>query len=103
MKVKKIIFISAFILCSGCGALGPLAPKDGGDLPVKAYAQQEEQSAEKLLRTSSQARPNREQEILSRSTIRSEDPFDLPPEEILPNISVALDPLPEDDTEQPQP
>ncbi len=103
MKLIKFSCMYAFMLCSGCGALGPLTPKDGGDLPVKAYAQQEEQSAEKLLRTSPQARPNREQEILSRSTIRSEDPFDLPPEEILPDISIVLDSLPEVDSAETQP
>jgi len=102
VKLIKIIFISAFMLCSACGAKGPLTPKVGNDLPVKAYAQTEEQSVEKLLRTSPQARPNREQEILSRSTIRTEDPFDLPPEGDLPYTPNDLEPLPEDDSAQPQ-
>lgn len=98
MKLIKMSFISTFILCAGCGALGPLTPKDGNELPIKAYAQNEEQSAERLLRTSPQERPNREQEILSRSTIRSEDPYDLPPENDLSNIPDDLDPLPEDES-----
>ncbi len=102
MKLNKIIFIGAFMLCSACGAKGPLTPSSGNDLPVKAFAQTEEQTAENLLRTSPQARPNREQEILSRSTIRTEDPFDLPPEGDLPYVPENLDPLPEDDSEQPQ-
>lgn len=102
MKLIKASFMSIFILCAGCGALGPLTPKDGNELPVKAYAQNEEQSAERLLRTSPQARPNREQEILSRSTIRSQDPFDLPPENDLSDIPDDLDPLPEDETSEPQ-
>ncbi len=102
MKLNKIIFIGAFMLCSACGAKGPLTPKAGNDLPVKAFAQTEEQTADNLLRTSPQARPNREQEILSRSTIRTEDPFDLPPEGDLPYVPENLDPLPEDDSEQPQ-
>lgn len=102
MKLIKNAFMCTFILCSGCGALGPLTPKDGNDLPVKAYAQTEEQSVEKLLRTSPQARPNREQEILSRSTIRTEDPFDLPPEGDAFYLPENLDSLPEDDSEQPQ-
>lgn len=102
MKLIKASFMSSFILCAGCGALGPLTPKDGNELPVKAYAQNEEQSAERLLRTSPQARPNREQEILSRSTIRSQDPFDLPPENDLSDIPDDLDPLPEDETPEPQ-
>lgn len=102
MKLMKASFVSAFILCSGCGALGPLTPKDGNDLPAKAYGQREDQSVEKLLRTSPQARPNREQEILSRSTIRTEDPFDLPPETGVLDIPTDLDPLPDDDGEEPQ-
>ncbi len=103
MKLIKASFVSAFIVCAGCGVKGPLMPKDGNDLPIKAYGQAEEQSVEKLLRASPQARPNREQEILKRSTIRTEDPFDLPPEGDLSYIPDNLDPLPADDDEEPQP
>lgn len=78
--MMKFVGVSLLLLCTACGSRGTLAPQAGKSYPVKAYAQKEEQSLERLLQTSSQARPNRESELLSRSTVRTEDPFDLPPE-----------------------
>ncbi len=89
----KFSMISVLLLCSACGAQGDLVPRAGNKLPVKAYAQTQEQSAESLLLTNVQARPSREAEILSRSTVREEDPFDLPPESITSEIPDDLDPL----------
>lgn len=88
LKFSAIITV---LLCSACGAQGDLVPRAGSKLPVKAYAQTQEQSAERLLRTSVQARPSRETEILSRSTVRQEDPFDLPPESTDPDFPDDLD------------
>lgn len=105
MKIANLCISTALTGCafllSGCGAFGALEPKDGNTLPVKAYGQIEEQTAERLLVTSPQARPNREQEILSRSTIRSEDPFDLPPEGDLGPIPKNLDPIIESNPDEP--
>lgn len=101
MNIKAILYLSlastVVLILSACGARGALEPQAGVDLPVKAYAQAQEQSAERLLRSNPQARPNRETEILSRSTIRSEDPFDLPPESDLPADDLAEGDLAEGD------
>lgn len=83
----------AVLILSACGAVGPLEPRAGQSLPVKAYAQTQEQSADRLLRTDPQARPNREAEILSQSTIRTADPFDLPPEGSVVDFPDDLDDL----------
>lgn len=98
LRTFSYLVIAAPIIfgLSACGARGDLEPKLGNNLPVKAYAQTQEQSAERLLRTNPQARPNREAEILSRSTIRSEDPFDLPPEGDLADIPVDSQDIPAD-------
>lgn len=91
----KLLVIPAIMLCSACGSKGALQPRAGNNFPVKAYAQTEPQTAERLLQTSPQSRPSREAEILRSSTIRTEDPFDLPPEPFVSDIPSELEPLDE--------
>jgi len=88
VKPKTFFAIIPFSLCASCGSFGNLEPAEGASLPVQAYAQKDEQSAGRLLQATPQARPNREAEILSKSTVRSEDPFDLPPEPFLQRVAV---------------
>lgn len=98
----KLLAIPAVLLCAACGSKGALRPQAGNDFPVKAYAQTDPQTAERLLRTSPQARPSREAEILRRSTIRTEDPFDLPPESMVTDFPDDLEPLDQlPDTDEP--
>ncbi len=64
---------------AGCGKVGELEPKAGVTMPLRAYGQEQQQTASALITPSVQSRPGRSDELLSRSESRSDDPFDLPP------------------------
>lgn len=80
MTSKGKLFIVALGLgLAGCGKVGALEPRAGNMLPVKAYGQRGEQSAQALSTPNVQARPGRSDELLKRSERREDDPFDVPP------------------------
>ena len=80
MTSKGKLFIIVLGLClAGCGKVGDLEPRTGTTLPVKAYGQRGEQSAQALSTPNVQARPGRSDELLKRSERREDDPFDVPP------------------------
>jgi hypothetical protein len=71
--------ILSVALISGCGRQVALRPK-AGDPPVPtAAAAKAPETAEQLMTPSSQARPQRNIDILTRSEERAPDNFDLPP------------------------
>ena len=72
------------IALSACGQKADLKPVAGGSLPVAPYGRDDQPSAEALLRTTPQAAPERSVELRKRSEERTDDPFDLPPEEAKP-------------------
>jgi hypothetical protein len=67
------------VALAGCGASAPLRPAPGQQLPVAPYGREGQQTAEELLKTTSQAAPERSVELRKRSEKRLQDPFDLPP------------------------
>lgn len=67
------------MLLAACGKAEELQPAVGAALPVKPYAARTTPTADDLLAPTAQARPERIDEPLRRSTVRVEDPFDLPP------------------------
>lgn len=75
---KAWIWIAALTL-GACGKAEELQPAAGAALPVKPAAARETPTADDLLALPAQARPERTDEPLRRSTTREEDPFDLPP------------------------
>jgi hypothetical protein len=69
----------AGLAVAGCGRQVALMPEPGmAPVPTPAFASQPETS-DQLMKPSSQARPARNVDILSRSEERQADPFDLPP------------------------
>jgi hypothetical protein len=69
----------AGLAVAGCGRQVALTPKPGmAPVPTPAFASEPE-SSDTLMRASTQARPRRNVDILSRSEERQADPFDLPP------------------------
>lgn len=80
--MKKYRIIAAFAvtaILSACGNRGELIPAEGQSLPQPAYGEAERPTAEELITPSSQAQPERSDELLRRSEKRQDDKFDLPP------------------------
>ncbi|HNW17511.1 MAG TPA: hypothetical protein PKK17_03270 [Sphingorhabdus lacus] len=78
---QKLLILALGLGLAGCGKVGDLEPRTGNALPVKAYGQKTEQSAQALSTPNVQARPGRTDELLKRSERREDDPFDVPPGE----------------------
>ena len=81
--MKKAVIIGALLagsaILSGCGNKGDLEPAKGATLPAAIYGEPKPSSGEELLTPSTQAQPERSDELLRRSEKRQDDKFDLPP------------------------
>lgn len=65
---------------TSCGGRQPLKPVEGQKLPAVPVGAATAPTAQDLTTPSTQARPERNVELLTQSRQRSDDPFDLPPE-----------------------
>lgn len=65
---------------SACGGRQPLKPVKGQNLPAVPVGAATAPTAAQLMQSSTQARPERNVELLTQSRQRGDDPFDLPPE-----------------------
>jgi hypothetical protein len=71
--------LAPLALLAGCGTPAKLKPLKGmGDVPV-AQGADKRATPVQLMTPSTQARPDRQADLLSRSEERQDDPFDLPP------------------------
>lgn len=81
--MKKTFAASSALLTlavlSACGNRGVLEPPEGQSLPPAIYGEPKPLSGEDLLIPSTQAQPDRSDELLRRSETRQDDKFDLPP------------------------
>lgn len=68
------------VTLGGCGNKRALQPLAGRPLPAAPYGRGNLPSADDLLKTPVQAKPERSVELRSRSQEREDDPYDLPPE-----------------------
>ncbi|UVO51204.1 hypothetical protein M0208_12050 [Sphingomonas sp. SUN019] len=75
----KRVLLGAVLLLGGCGAAAGLKPAEGDALPVAPYGATAPPTPADLLTPSSQARPQRNDELLRQSELRRTDEFDLPP------------------------
>jgi hypothetical protein len=64
---------------AACGSARTLRPADGQALPPAPYGARATPTPSDLLRPRVQARPQRNDEVLTRSQERRSDDFDLPP------------------------
>ncbi|AMK19100.1 MULTISPECIES: hypothetical protein [Sphingobium] len=65
---------------ASCGGRQPLKPVEGQKIPAVPVGAAAAPTAQQLMTPSTQARPERNVELLTQSQERRDDPFDLPPE-----------------------
>lgn len=79
-NIRSILLLAAAaVILTACGNRGALQPAKGETLPPPVYGEMKTPSGEELLVPSSQAMPERSDELLRRSEKRQDDEFDLPP------------------------
>lgn len=71
--------ITTGLLLAGCGSARDLRPARGESLPVSPYGAAATPTPKDLLTPTAQQRPDRSDELLTRSDERRSDEFDLPP------------------------
>lgn len=77
--MKRVLLLSVVLTLVGCGAARDLKPVTGKALPVAPYGATATPTPAQLLTPSTQARPNRSDELLRNSEERQGNEFDLPP------------------------
>ncbi|MBY0282592.1 MAG: hypothetical protein K2W81_01360 [Sphingomonas sp.] len=75
----KLLTLAPIVLLAGCGSAAALKPGPSKMLPPKPYGATAVPTAKLLVTPSSQARPERSDELLKSSEERRGDEFTLPP------------------------
>jgi predicted small lipoprotein YifL len=76
---RVLAFLAAALALAGCGSRDPLRPRSAEETPVKPEMAARAPTTPELLTPPPVARPERQDEGLSKSEERKDDPFDLPP------------------------
>jgi predicted small lipoprotein YifL len=82
MRKSTAILVPLSLLAlalSACGKKGELQRAPGMTAPPLAFGENKPKTSDQLLEPSTQATPERSSEILVRSEVRGDDPFDIPP------------------------
>jgi len=77
--MKKHMTAALLLVLAGCGSRQALEPAVGASLPPQPAQSAEYQTTADLLELPPIARPKRVDEPLTRSEVREDDRFDLPP------------------------
>ena len=77
--MKRVLILGLVLTLGACGAVRDLKPVAGNSLPVAPYGATATPTPKELLTASTQARPNRSDELLRSSEERDGNEFDLPP------------------------
>jgi hypothetical protein len=94
MKRAHYLVIGTAVILAGCGRVADLRPPPKHALPVKPAMASTTPTAADLLTAPTYARPQRVDELMTKSTPRAPDPFDLPPPSggAAPDLPAAADP-----------
>jgi hypothetical protein len=79
MKKAAILGAIALIALAGCGKQEGLKPAQGHKLPPKPLTAAVQPDVDTLLRPPTETRPARSDDVLTKSQVRPDDRFDLPP------------------------
>jgi hypothetical protein len=93
------MLLAATLLLGACGLREPLRPAEGQSLPPAPALATRALTPDELLAVSTEMRPLRVDEVLTRSERRPADPFDLPP----PDVGGATEGEPSELEEEPAP
>jgi hypothetical protein len=77
---RRLLIIVPLVLLAACAQEKDLKPVAGASLPPAPYGSDHQLTAQELLERNSQAAPQRNVELHTKSEKRTDDPFDLPPE-----------------------
>ena len=98
-----IAMIGAALALAGCGLREPLRPAEGQAMPVAPALAPRALSSDEMLAVSSEMRPLRVDEPLTRSEERPADRFDLPPPDVGGQVESNTSELEEEPGEADQP
>lgn len=76
---RALAALTLLALLGACGSMKALRPTPGMSTVPVAIGADKPQSAEALITPTTQARPDRQADLLIQSQERPSDPFDLPP------------------------
>lgn len=79
MRTTAILACLALALVAGCGKKTNLKPASGETMPVKPKTSASQPSVAELLTPGPQAKPVRDDELVTKSQPLKPDRFDLPP------------------------
>jgi hypothetical protein len=79
MKPSRLLLLGAAVGMASCGRVADLKPAAGKSLPVKPLMARATPTVQDLLVIPPYAKPQRVDELVTRSQPRPSDPFDLPP------------------------
>ena len=81
MAIGRAMALTALVAAlAACGGRQPLKPVEGQRLPALPIGAAAAPTGQQLVTPPTQARPERNVELLRQSDERKDDPFDLPPE-----------------------
>ncbi len=95
--MRFLILTTAALAIAACGKVGPLEPAAGQSLPVKPLMATVTPDADALLQLTPQSKPERIDELMTKSQPRRADRFDLPPADGLapaPEAGAETEPAP---------
>lgn len=76
---RALIGLTLIGLLAACGSRTELRPGPGMSAVPKSAEAEKPETPSQLMTPSSQARPDRRADLLTKSEERQDDPFDLPP------------------------
>ncbi|MBT2188708.1 hypothetical protein [Sphingobium nicotianae] len=77
--MRRALTLALLVALAGCGSTTRLRPTEGMSAVPKAAAADRIETAAELMTPSTQAQPDRQADLLTRSVERQDDPFALPP------------------------
>ena len=80
LKPAVLMALFSLMAVTACAHQAPLTPKPSENLPVAPIGGSARPSAAELLKLPPQAIVTRGDELETRSQVRTDDPFDLPPD-----------------------
>jgi hypothetical protein len=79
MKPSRVLLLAGLLSLASCGRVAELKPAPGHAMPVRPLMARTTPTVQELLTRPPIAKPDRVDELITRSQPRPSDPFDLPP------------------------